>query len=126
MADPSKLLKLENEAPPDIWREIAELLNPIDVVALGETCRALHEAMAERALWLNLLKAMCMEYDLFLPSYPIDEMSVPSASPRRTWPSPLDSACLQARRISQCVPPRPWYQCSSSGVDDPLLWTIEV
>ncbi|KAF5329988.1 hypothetical protein D9611_010420 [Ephemerocybe angulata] len=75
MAYPSKRLKLDNEVPPDIWREIAELLNPIDVVALGETCRALHEATAERTLWMNLLKAMCMEYDLFLPSYPIDEMS---------------------------------------------------
>ncbi|KAF5330047.1 hypothetical protein D9611_010419 [Ephemerocybe angulata] len=74
MADPSRRLK--DQVPPDIWREISELSNPIDVVALGVTCRALHEATAERTLWMNLLKAVCMEYDLFLPSYPIDEMSV--------------------------------------------------
>ncbi|KAF5329976.1 hypothetical protein D9611_010407 [Ephemerocybe angulata] len=74
MADKSR--PLMDQVPPDIWREISELLNPIDVIALGETCKALHEATAERTLWLNLLKAVCMEYDLFLHSYPIDEMSV--------------------------------------------------
>ncbi|KAF6764339.1 hypothetical protein DFP72DRAFT_871580 [Ephemerocybe angulata] len=50
MTNPSRLLK--DQVAPDIWREISELLDPIDVVALG------------------------VEYDFFLPSYPIDEMSV--------------------------------------------------
>ncbi|KAF6765348.1 hypothetical protein DFP72DRAFT_1162320 [Ephemerocybe angulata] len=62
--------------PSEVWHEIFVRLGAQDVLSSSRTCKHLLEVALDEHLWRRLVLNMCQEYDLFLPSYPISEMSL--------------------------------------------------
>ncbi|KAF6748705.1 hypothetical protein DFP72DRAFT_766715, partial [Ephemerocybe angulata] len=60
--------------PNDLWRWIAALLEPPDIIALQSTCRALNQVLHQKPVWAVALRHVCREYSLFLPTFPMDRM----------------------------------------------------
>ncbi|KAF5316989.1 hypothetical protein D9611_003484 [Ephemerocybe angulata] len=63
-----------DETTNDLWMEIAALLEPLDILALQSTCRALNQALYRKSVWAVALRQVCCEHSLFLPTFPIDTM----------------------------------------------------
>ncbi|RXW23660.1 hypothetical protein EST38_g2212 [Candolleomyces aberdarensis] len=47
-----------------------------DLMALGKTCKALHQVVSDRRLWEVAVLSMCRHHGLFEPSYPVESMGV--------------------------------------------------
>ncbi|KAH6918116.1 hypothetical protein BKA70DRAFT_1554256, partial [Coprinopsis sp. MPI-PUGE-AT-0042] len=60
----------------DIWYHIAASLDPPDILALRTTCSALLRMCRKRSIWLQAARTMCHGVGLFLPSFPLESMSV--------------------------------------------------
>ncbi|KAH6905530.1 hypothetical protein BKA70DRAFT_1079550, partial [Coprinopsis sp. MPI-PUGE-AT-0042] len=60
----------------DIWYHIVALIDPPDILALRTTCSALLRICRQRSIWLKAARAMCHSHGLFLPSFPLEAMSV--------------------------------------------------
>ncbi|KAH6918125.1 hypothetical protein BKA70DRAFT_1056084, partial [Coprinopsis sp. MPI-PUGE-AT-0042] len=60
----------------DIWYHIVALIDPLDILALRTTCSALLRICRQRSIWLQAARAMCRSHGLFLPSFPLEAMSV--------------------------------------------------
>ncbi|KAF5316996.1 hypothetical protein D9611_003488 [Ephemerocybe angulata] len=69
-------LSIIDDTPSDVWYEIAMLSYPPEIASLQSTCRALKELLFQKQVWGAALKAMCRQNRLFLPSYPMERMSV--------------------------------------------------
>ncbi|KAF6748723.1 hypothetical protein DFP72DRAFT_820041 [Ephemerocybe angulata] len=69
-----QFLSVTDETPNDLWMEIAALLEPLDILALQSTCRALNQALYRKSVWAVALRQVCREHCLFLPTYPIEKM----------------------------------------------------
>ncbi|KAF5338877.1 hypothetical protein D9611_008794 [Ephemerocybe angulata] len=72
----SKATLDEGVLPADLWFEIAIIVEPRDLLAMKLVCKALHEMFADRELWKYVLHDVCHRHSIFLPSYPIDDMSL--------------------------------------------------
>jgi len=68
------MLTLVN-TPLDLQITICVLLHPSDILALRKTCRALEHATRQRIVWVAVLHRVCLDNTLFLPSFPISDMS---------------------------------------------------
>ncbi|TEB21426.1 hypothetical protein FA13DRAFT_131236 [Coprinellus micaceus] len=86
--------------PHDIWSEIAELLSALDIFSLSQVrstdpssrkaflysvtiiedasqaCRELYSSLSRRDMWIRVLRAVCRCRGVFLPTYPVSEMSL--------------------------------------------------
>ncbi|KAF5338976.1 hypothetical protein D9611_008800 [Ephemerocybe angulata] len=66
----------ESLLPPDLWFEVATLVEPRDVLTMKLVCKTLHQIFASRKLWVYVLLSVCHQHSLFLPSYPIGDMAL--------------------------------------------------
>ncbi|KAH6918072.1 hypothetical protein BKA70DRAFT_1554223 [Coprinopsis sp. MPI-PUGE-AT-0042] len=60
----------------DIWHHIAAFINPLDLLTLLTTCSALRSLCRHRSVWLQAARTTCFSHGLFLPSFPLETMSV--------------------------------------------------
>ncbi|KAH6918163.1 hypothetical protein BKA70DRAFT_9714 [Coprinopsis sp. MPI-PUGE-AT-0042] len=58
----------------DIWGYISHYIEPIDIISLRETCRALYRLSKQRYVWLKAARKTCIEHGVFLPSFPVASM----------------------------------------------------
>ncbi|EDR03649.1 uncharacterized protein LACBIDRAFT_307066 [Laccaria bicolor S238N-H82] len=81
-------LRLLSDGPPDIIIYIQQFLHPLDILALRLTCKSLSKATRARSVWMNAVHNVCITHGAFLPSFPLEEMSLDdlehtALSPRR-------------------------------------------
>ena len=86
------------DVPCEIWMEIAELSEGIDVLSLSsvrkyirigpfiapprltrtrtfQTCKIIHSSFSSRSFWIAFLHSMCRKYGVFPPTFSVDTMS---------------------------------------------------
>ncbi|KAF7764058.1 hypothetical protein Agabi119p4_8595 [Agaricus bisporus var. burnettii] len=95
----SKIMSL----PPDVLISLMRFLRPLDLIALRQTCRYLYEANNRRIVWITALIDVCVENDVFLPTFPIDVMTTEQLLRAATSPSRL-SAFLRRNHEKKLVP----------------------
>ncbi|KAF5311723.1 hypothetical protein D9611_009453 [Ephemerocybe angulata] len=101
----------KGDLPNDLWFEIATLIEPSDLLTLKAVCKVFHDFFAERELWVYVLYALCHRHCLFIPSYPIDDMTTmelqrAALGPRR-WEELLNangSPVADIRKMSMLRP----------------------
>ncbi|KAF8801207.1 hypothetical protein BYT27DRAFT_7198526 [Phlegmacium glaucopus] len=59
----------------DLQIIICTFLHPSDILSLRKTCKTLQLATRERLIWIDALHRVCLQNTLFLPSFPIPDMS---------------------------------------------------
>jgi len=59
----------------DVQINICLFLHPSDILALRQTCKALQPSTRQRVVWVAALHRVCIDNTLFLPSFPISDMS---------------------------------------------------
>ncbi|KAF8804221.1 hypothetical protein BYT27DRAFT_7194654 [Phlegmacium glaucopus] len=59
----------------DLQILICTFLHPSDILSLRKTCKTLQLATRQRLIWIHALHRVCLENTLFLPSFPIPDMS---------------------------------------------------
>ncbi|KAF6757428.1 hypothetical protein DFP72DRAFT_891124 [Ephemerocybe angulata] len=91
----------ESLLPPDLWFEIATLVEPRDVLTMKLVCKTLHQIFASRKLWVYVLLSVCHQHSLFLPSYPIGDMALDEL--QRAALGPYRWARLIRRKGKRCV-----------------------
>ncbi|KAF8812837.1 hypothetical protein BYT27DRAFT_7086096 [Phlegmacium glaucopus] len=79
----------------DLQIVICTFLRPSDILTLQKTCKTLQLATRQRIVWVDALHRVCLENTLFLPSFPISDMS--------------DAELEQA-----AIAPRRWIELSAS------------
>ncbi|KAJ3525818.1 hypothetical protein NMY22_g10418 [Coprinellus aureogranulatus] len=62
--------------PLELWIDIVDDLEPIDVLRLSQTCRFFHDILCTHDIWTRILRSICRRYQLFEPSYPMNDMDV--------------------------------------------------
>lgn len=72
-------------------------IDPIDIISLRKTCRALYTASHSRTVWRSALHRTCHTHRLFAPTFPIDAMSARH----------LESAALSPWRFSALMDSSP-------------------
>ncbi|KAF7763673.1 hypothetical protein Agabi119p4_8210 [Agaricus bisporus var. burnettii] len=78
-------------------------LHPLDLIALRQTCRYLYEANNRRIVWIKALTDVCVENDVFLPTFPINSMTTEQLLRAATSPSRI-SAFLMRNHEKTLVP----------------------
>jgi len=71
----------------DLQIHICEFLHPLHILALRQTCKACHAATSQRIVWIGALNRTCRHNSLFLPSFPIPDMSLLELERAATAPS---------------------------------------
>ncbi|KAF8802299.1 hypothetical protein BYT27DRAFT_7197407 [Phlegmacium glaucopus] len=79
----------------DLHIVICTFLHPSDILSLRKTCKTLQLVTRQRLIWIDALHRVCLENTLFLPSFPIPNMS--------------DAELEQA-----AIAPRRWIELSAS------------
>ncbi|KAJ3546259.1 hypothetical protein NMY22_g2119 [Coprinellus aureogranulatus] len=79
------------DVPLDIWVEVVMNLTPNGVLSLASTCKALHTALHQKGVWLQILRNVCRAYGIFLPTFPFGHMSL----------SEMRAAALRPGRLSE-------------------------
>ena len=120
-------LTLSN-TPLDLQITICTFLHPSDILELRKvchqpiiiesfgclrhikTCKALELATRQRIVWVAALHRVCLDNSLFLPSFPIPDMSDlelerAAMAPHR-WTELCGSGVFQGRRVSKKMYPR--------------------
>lgn len=74
----------------DLLIHIQLFLDPVDILALRSTCKHLWDATRSRTVWMNAVRNVSVAQGAFLPSFPLQEMSLDdlehaALSPRRLW-----------------------------------------
>ncbi|KAF6757052.1 hypothetical protein DFP72DRAFT_891647 [Ephemerocybe angulata] len=62
--------------PHEVWCNAFEHMEPSEVLFLGQVSRTLRTLVSEKSVWRAILRSVCRKYDLFGPSFPVEEMSV--------------------------------------------------
>ncbi|KAF8800136.1 hypothetical protein BYT27DRAFT_6844769 [Phlegmacium glaucopus] len=70
----------------DVQIHICEFLHPSQILALRQTCKAIHEATSRRIVWIHALNRICRENSLFIPTFPIAAMSMAELERAATAP----------------------------------------
>ncbi|KAJ7485798.1 hypothetical protein FB451DRAFT_1231091 [Mycena latifolia] len=65
------------DIPHDVLLRIMSYTNVLDIIALRQVCTSLLAASYQRILWIQALRSLCAEKNIFLPSFPISEMTLP-------------------------------------------------
>ncbi|KAF8805721.1 hypothetical protein BYT27DRAFT_7103860 [Phlegmacium glaucopus] len=60
----------------DLQITICTFLRPSDILALRQTCKAFQLSTRQRIVWMDALRRVCLDNTLFLPSFPIPDMTV--------------------------------------------------
>ncbi|KAF8805720.1 hypothetical protein BYT27DRAFT_7103849 [Phlegmacium glaucopus] len=60
----------------DVQITICTFLHPSDILALRQTCKAFQLPTRQRIVWVDALHRVCHDNTLFLPSFPIPDMTV--------------------------------------------------
>lgn len=112
--------------PFDILISILSFLGPKEILHLRKTCRNLHAASQARTVWLTCLHHICATQGMFLPTFPLEDMSIaqiehavlsPSLLSARIKKSPENQVVLPAR--TQVLGPGSASTSSESGESDP-------
>ncbi|KAF8800137.1 hypothetical protein BYT27DRAFT_6844810 [Phlegmacium glaucopus] len=77
---------LLTDLPLDVQIHICQFLHPSQILALRQTCKAIHEAISQRIIWIHALNRICRENLLFLPTFPIAAMSMAELERAATAP----------------------------------------
>ncbi|KAJ3560496.1 hypothetical protein NP233_g10802 [Leucocoprinus birnbaumii] len=64
-----------------------DYLQPLDLIALRKTCRALYDASHQRIVWIKALTDMSTYNDVFLPTFQLDQMTTQELSQAAVTPS---------------------------------------
>ncbi|KAF8801201.1 hypothetical protein BYT27DRAFT_7245340 [Phlegmacium glaucopus] len=59
----------------DLQIVICSFLHPSDILTLRNTCKTLQLVTRKRIVWIDALRRVCVENTLFLPSFPMPDMS---------------------------------------------------
>ncbi|KAF8801205.1 hypothetical protein BYT27DRAFT_7115713 [Phlegmacium glaucopus] len=59
----------------DLQIVICSFLHPSDILVLRNTCKTLQLVTRQRIVWVDALRRVCLENILFLPSFPMLDMS---------------------------------------------------
>lgn len=73
--------------PLDILISLMDYLHPLDLITLRKTCRALYDASRQRIVWIKALVDVCITNDIFLPTFPLDQMTTEELTQAATTPS---------------------------------------
>lgn len=87
----------------EIYLLISRFLNPLDIISLGQTCRSLSRLLSDRKVWVNCLHDMCIANRLFLPTFPISEMSIHQLQHAVTAPARMLSILTGPRKSNRDV-----------------------
>lgn len=106
----------------EIYLLISHLLNPLDIISLGQvcfhlndtrdhsstktvfqTCRSLSHLLSDRNVWVNYLHDMCTANRLFLPTFPIAEMTISQLQYTVTAPARMLSLLTVPRKSNRDV-----------------------
>ncbi|KAF6752091.1 hypothetical protein DFP72DRAFT_906087 [Ephemerocybe angulata] len=80
--------------PKELWvQEVFEMLEPVDILSLSETCRSLHKLIIQKSIWVRILRTMCKRHGLFMASYPVATMDI----------ARLQRACMGPRRWDRLI-----------------------
>ncbi|KAF8805716.1 hypothetical protein BYT27DRAFT_6653622 [Phlegmacium glaucopus] len=60
----------------DVQITICTFLHPSDILTLCQTCKAFQLLTRQRVVWVDALRRVCLNNTLFLPSFPIPDMTV--------------------------------------------------
>ncbi|KAF8812586.1 hypothetical protein BYT27DRAFT_7182624 [Phlegmacium glaucopus] len=60
----------------DLQITICTFLHPSDILSLRQTCKAFQLPTRQRIVWVDALRRVCLDNTLFLPSFPIPDMTV--------------------------------------------------
>ena len=70
----------------DIIVQILSFVQPLDIIALRQVCRALLAASRERVVWRNALRLVTVQHGLFAVTFPVGEMTIPQLQRAATSP----------------------------------------
>ncbi|KAF8801990.1 hypothetical protein BYT27DRAFT_7173545 [Phlegmacium glaucopus] len=62
--------------PFDLQITICTFLHPSDILALRQTCKAFQLPTRQRFVWEDALRRVCINNTLFLPSFPIPDLTI--------------------------------------------------
>ncbi|KAF5319786.1 hypothetical protein D9611_012887 [Ephemerocybe angulata] len=80
--------------PKELWvQEVFEILDPVDILSLSETCRSLHKLIIQKSIWVRILRTMCKRHGLFMASYPVATMDI----------ARLQRACMGPRHWDRLI-----------------------
>ncbi|KAH8834990.1 hypothetical protein DL96DRAFT_17987 [Flagelloscypha sp. PMI_526] len=63
------------DLPPELAYYTLSYASIIDILAIRKTCRYLKHVSHEPLIWINALRSLCHRVHVYLPSYPLDQMS---------------------------------------------------
>ncbi|KAF9479325.1 hypothetical protein BDN70DRAFT_932655 [Pholiota conissans] len=69
----SSLLSL----PLDMQTYLLSFVAPLDILHLRMTCRSFYNIASQQIVWIEALRQICLANAIFLPTFPLDEMTVP-------------------------------------------------
>ncbi|KAF8196100.1 hypothetical protein BJ912DRAFT_956313 [Pholiota molesta] len=62
--------------PLDMQTYLLSFVAPLDILHLRMTCRAFHAVTSQQIVWIEGLRQICLANAVFLPTFPLDEMSL--------------------------------------------------
>ncbi|KAJ7152178.1 hypothetical protein C8R43DRAFT_479210 [Mycena crocata] len=65
-----------SDVPTDVLIAIMGFLDPQDILALRPVSKSLFHATCERSVWIDTLRRVCIQHDVYGPSFPLTEMSL--------------------------------------------------
>ncbi|KAJ6586322.1 hypothetical protein DFH09DRAFT_1359690 [Mycena vulgaris] len=68
---------LKDIIPHDVLIRIMSYTGVLDIITLRQVCKSLLTASYQRVVWIQALRALCAERNIFLSSFPIPEMTLP-------------------------------------------------
>ncbi|KAF8064052.1 hypothetical protein FPV67DRAFT_199842 [Lyophyllum atratum] len=80
----------------EIHAHIQSFIEPSDIISLRQTCRYLYDATHQREVWKSVLRRVCISQGLFMPSFPMEQMSMEE----------LENAALGPLRFSSMLTSR--------------------
>ncbi|KAJ6586337.1 hypothetical protein DFH09DRAFT_1143153 [Mycena vulgaris] len=79
-----------SDLPVDIFIFIMRFMAPYDIIALRKVSKSVSDATHERSVWIDALRRVCVQHDIYVPSFPLTEMST----------SELEHAATACRRFT--------------------------
>ncbi|KAJ3501594.1 hypothetical protein NMY22_g18872 [Coprinellus aureogranulatus] len=66
----------EIHLPADVWLEIVLDTQPLDVIALSQTCRAMHTVLSTKPVWMDILRNLMSKYGRFVVPFCHEDMAL--------------------------------------------------
>ncbi|KAF8156063.1 hypothetical protein B0H34DRAFT_519878 [Crassisporium funariophilum] len=91
-----------SDLPLDVLVVVINFLHPCDILDLRKVCRSLHCATSQRIVWLDAMNRMCMDNEVFRPTFPVSSMSILqleyATTITRRW---MTSACNGSKKNAE-------------------------